>query len=149
MKKTLLILLIFTSLQGCKYKDGPVISFRSARQRLYGQYTLVKYTINGEDSIKKMANSYGLNFYFRYDEVYDIDGLIIDGGPTECFACTYGFINHKKSIRLYDHGSFLFTGWAISDPTDADLEILKLKNDEIHLKATFNNRDYYFELTSN
>jgi len=127
-----------------------MVSLRSAKNRLYGNYTLTKYTINGVDSLQQMLNRYGLHFEFRYVETNDDDALQIDGGNSiEIFACRYGFINHKKSIRLYNHGSFLFTGWGTPNPQDVDIDLLKLMDHDVHMETIYNGKDYYFELTGN
>ncbi len=36
---------------GCKYEDGPGISFRSACKRVEGNYTIDKFEVNGKDSL--------------------------------------------------------------------------------------------------
>ncbi|HMT28948.1 MAG TPA: hypothetical protein PKD91_06695 [Bacteroidia bacterium] len=45
----LLCLIVFVS--GCKYEDGPGISFRSACKRVEGNYTIEKFEVNGNDSL--------------------------------------------------------------------------------------------------
>lgn len=45
-----MIFLVFL-ISGCKYEDGPVISFRSACKRVEGTYTIDKFEVNGNDSL--------------------------------------------------------------------------------------------------
>jgi hypothetical protein len=145
---TFLICAVLTAiiLPSCKkYEEGPLISFRSAKNRLYGDYTLTKYTIDGIDSLQQMKDRFGLNFHFFYNDYTENDDLMIDGtGISNPFISTYILIDNNKAFRT-PYGSEIFTG---QNPNyqDIDFVILKLKNKDIHLKASFNNKEYYLEL---
>jgi hypothetical protein len=54
MKKTILIfsLLLASSLSCKKYEEGPWISFRSAYNRILGNWKVISYTVNGVDSMQ-------------------------------------------------------------------------------------------------
>ena len=57
--KSLIVVLGFVLLvfAGCRYEDGPAISFRSVENRLKGEYDIVKFEKGGvdlTDSLKKM-----------------------------------------------------------------------------------------------
>lgn len=152
MNRLFVISVIFVGLFfGCKkYEDGPLISFRSAKHRLYGDYTLTRYTVNGIDSLQQMENGFGLNFHFYYVEDNDHDDILIDGGSHtgtyyQDFVSYYNFNNHKKSIRI-NSGSIMFTGYGVPDIQDLDFDISKLTIDEIHMTTTYNGKEYLLEL---
>ena len=65
MKKLILIFIVLAAItEGCKkYEDGPLISFRSVRNRLYGDYTLTKYTVNGVDSLSLYNDSLDIKIH--------------------------------------------------------------------------------------
>jgi len=148
MKKIILILIAITAIvAGCqKYEEGPCISFRSARNRLYGDYTLTKYTIDGVDSLQQMKDRFGLSSRFFYNDYSEKDNWAMDD-PTisNPFISRYTFVDNNKAIRV-PYGSEIFTGKGNFDHTDIDFTILKLKSKDVHLKAIFNNKEYYLEL---
>ncbi|NTW33499.1 MAG: hypothetical protein HGB12_12905 [Bacteroidetes bacterium] len=147
MKKAFLFLLILTGIiEGCKYDDGPVFSLISARHRVYGRYILEKFTINGIDSLQQMQNRYGLNFYFYYEDTNEVDDMeIFDSGGNFKFITRYSLTNHNKIIRM-NYGSVLLTGSWVPNYQATGMTILKLTHDEIHMKTTFNDKEYLFEL---
>ena len=121
--------------------------FSLCEKRVYGDYTLVKYTVNGVDSIQHMKNTFGLNFHFYYEDINGVDDLQIDGGNTSSvFVTRYNFVNHKKCIRM-DAGSILFTVYGAPYTNYVDFVILKLSNDEIHMSINYNYKEYYIELS--
>jgi len=147
VKKIILILLAITAIAaGCqKYEEGPCISFRSAKNRLYGDYTLTKYTIDGVDSLQQMKDRFGLSFHFFYNEYSGNPNLLIDDpGISNPFLSIYTLITHNEYIRVH-YGSSMLLGYT-PGVQEVDFMILKLKNKDVHLKTSFNNKEYYFEL---
>jgi hypothetical protein len=146
--KTIFVCAFLTAiiLPSCKkYEEGPLISFRSAKNRLYGDYTLTKYTIDGIDSLQQMKDRFGLSFHFHYQDYYKEDRLTIDGpGISNTFLSIYTLINNNKCINVR-YGLKMLTG-QIAGFQELDFTILKLKNKDIHLKTSFNNKEYYMEL---
>jgi hypothetical protein len=147
-KITVLIFLFFgVFFSSCKkYPEGPSISFRSAKDRVYGRYTLTKYTIDGADSLQQMKDRFGLNFHFFYNDYSEKDELAIDGpGISDIFISVFELIENNKDIWVSD-GTIIFTGKGVSVCQDISFIILKLKNKSMHLKTLYNNKEYYLEL---
>jgi hypothetical protein len=146
--KALLLSFSLILLFSCKkYEEGPLISFRSAKNRIYGNHTLTKYTVDGIDSLQQMANKFGINFRFYFQD-YDKADVIDMSSPgiVRPFISTYYLINKKKEFTVKT-GSILFTGYGDYDYKDVDFTITKLTMEEMHFKTSYNSRDYYFELT--
>ncbi len=147
MKKTILILIAIAAIAaGCtKFEEGPYVFSRSVNNRIHGSYTLSRYTVDGVDSLQQMKNRFGLNFEFYYNEHNDNEVLRIDGGtnPSRYFISRYGYHNNTKSIYIVSGA--LILGY-LSPDEDIDMTILKLKDADIHLKTSYNNKEYYLEL---
>jgi hypothetical protein len=155
MKKTILILLVVVALIcSCKkYEEGPCISFRSAKSRVLGYHTLTKFTVNGIDSLQAMNDKFGLVFHFWHNVIksQDIDELrlhiVYNVGDTypNNFSCNFYLGDRNKEIIL-DYGADLLCNNCDRGFGDVHFKIIKLKNDDIHLKTTLNSIEYYLEL---
>jgi len=154
MKKLILILIVIAAItEGCKkYEDGPWISFRSPIKRLYGVYTLTKYTVNGEDSLSLFNDSLSLKFDFFYNDIDYVDLCLIgsfrkDGKWSQLYLY-WKLINDDKTLNVYkSSGSSNGTG-PFGNNKIVDWEILKLRNKKIWMKTTYNNKEYHIELES-
>lgn len=131
---------------GCvKYEEGPAMSVLSVEKKLYGDYLLVTYTINGIDSIQRMQDRFGLNFHFYYNEDNSANDIRIDGNTaTSNFISRYSIINHYKDIRV-DYGSIIFTGYGNTNNDNIEFSILKLAKNDVRLTTTYEGNTYYFE----
>ncbi len=152
MKKAyfLILLIILAFPFACKYEDGPLISFCSPEKRLYGNYTLVKYDVNGEDSLSIFYDSLGLNCRFFYDDV-DYLNLYSNYGPRKdgkgCLLFwEWSLINDDKTLKIDKaNGTSQGTGPFGVNKTP-EWEILKLKNSKIKMKTNYNGKEYLIEL---
>ena len=114
--------------------------------KIYGQYILSKYTIDGIDSLQQMKARFGLGFLFYHEEYDDHDVLNLnDVGISSPFISTFYLEDHNKSIMVKT-GSLMLTGYGASDFYDINFSIIKLKSNDIHLKTIYNNKEYYLEL---
>lgn len=148
MKKIILVLLaIALMIAGCvKYEEGPAISVLSVEKKLYGDYLLVTYTVNGIDSLQRMQDRFGLNFHFYYNEDNSANDLRIDGNnATSNYISRYSIINHYKDIRV-DYGSIILTGYGNTNNENIEFSILKLAKNDVRLTTTYGENTYYFEL---
>jgi hypothetical protein len=150
MKKIIIFLIIIIGIsEGCKkYEDGPCISFRSPLKRLYGTYTLEKYTVNGEDSLSSLYDSLSLTFQFYYQEDNGEYICLNDRERKDGLYCfliwTWELTNNDKILKITSSSCAYSTGPFKTDVTP-EWEILKLKNNHIHLKTLYNNKEYYLE----
>jgi hypothetical protein len=153
MKKLIIILLLFASvLAGCRYKEGPLISFHSALNRLYGTHTLKQYTVNGQDSLNLYYDTLGLSFRLYYEEVYGHNDCVIGEGQnihghnSGWVVWTWILDNNNKNLKvLTSVGSNNATG-PIGAGITPEWQILKLKKGDIKIKTMFNGKEYIVEL---
>jgi hypothetical protein len=156
MKKTILILIAITFITaGCKkYPDGPLISFRSAKERFFaGTKTLTKYTVNGVDSLSRYQDSLCTTFYFYYDSdrgnnYCSMQGIRKDGLMSTLFW-TWAFEDKNKVLQVtLSGGNYpgMSTG-PFGDNICPEWQILKLKADDIIMTTTYNGKVYLIELT--
>jgi len=155
MKKTVLILVVMAALMSSckKYEEGPCISFRSAKNRVIGYHTLTKFTVNGIDSLQAMNDKFGLIFHFwhRIDKWYDIDEYLLqivykvgEAYPFT-FSCNF-YLGDKNKEIILNYGANLLCNNCDRGYGDVHFKIIKLKNDDIHLKTTLNSTEYFLEL---
>jgi len=151
MKKSLLVILLLTVIiGGYRYEDGPLISFRSAENRLYGNYTLTNYTVDGEDQLNQYYDSLCKNFNIYYEgvssnrDVCDIIGFRKDG-KYSAVVWTWQLINKNKTFKVTSSDGNIGTG-PIGDNKNPAWEILRLTNKDIRMKTTYNGKEYLIEL---
>ncbi len=155
MKKIIFILIAIAALiAGCKkYKDGPLISLRSAKGRFFaGVKTLTKYTVNGVDSLSRYQDSLSTNFNFWINDkgIYtcDMSGRTKDGWEST-LMWYWTLENKNKSFKVtLSWGNS--PGWS-TGPFGVnrcpEWQILKLKTRDIIMTTTFNGKEYLIELT--
>jgi hypothetical protein len=149
MKKIILIMIILSAIfEGCRYEEGPVISFRTVDRRLQGEFQANKFDIDGQDAMKTWTDSICDNYLMlrRYDV-----------GIKSSFAIVSSYGNCGGRYIISDNKRDL--GFEIIVKTDnypgfgpfridvtSYWKILKLSNNKLWLETTFDNHDYYLQL---
>ena len=151
------MLVIVAVASSCKkYEEGPCISLRSPEKRLLGYYSILSYTINGEDSLSAYNENFGVRVHFRryYRDTpikFEVSGLRKDGhlGGTIIWSCSF---NDKETNLIfynfvgdYDPGPFSDSSIDIH----INWEILRLTNTEVKLKTLYNNKEYVVFMVKN
>ena len=92
------ILLAFT---GCKYEEGPFISFRETETRLVGSWELVRTFKNGESYEKGefSANNPGTYYYFFFEGRMTVSALI-NGQARTSNQGFWRFKNRDKELEV-------------------------------------------------
>jgi len=138
----------------CRYKDGPLISFRSIQKRLEGKWQVVGYTSNEVDSLQNYNDSCGgymqisfpsdwdfVNIYFNADSNKPFKG----NGGYFYFSDHYTIMNldiHKTSFKSLGPIGGNTIGNSITTNTLESWKILKLEMKELKISTTFNGRNY-------
>jgi hypothetical protein len=147
LKRIILILLFINAISaGCKYEEGPKISFRSAENRLYGNYILNQYTVNGEDSLSYFNDSLGLNFSFYFDEQDDLDMFKIYGNRSDgvqiIMLANWTLTSKSKNLNIINlFGNSIGTGPLIKY-TDSEWVLLRLTDSEVKMKTNYSGKEY-------
>jgi hypothetical protein len=148
MKRLLLTLIIIVGLlDGCKkYEDGPLISFHSAKSRLYGNFALTQYSVNDADSLDLYKDSLCINYTFGFDEQdnnYICTNIgIRNDGKFANVIYIWELKNKNKNLCLTKpYGNSFGTGPFGKDKT-TEWIILRLSNKEFKLKINYNGKEY-------
>ncbi len=132
---SLICVLLLCVISGCRYEDGPAVSFRSVANRLKGEYTISKFEKGGidlTDSLKKMIcyNKFIIHKGSEFEARENICG---------CFG-TYG-LSHNNTKLVFD---FSYPDTLIEPLgarfADFSWDIVRLCDDEIHITGTYNNQ---------
>lgn len=145
MKKFLIISIVLTTIfSGCRYKEGPMISFRSVYKRLQGYWEIVEFKSNGIDSVKYYNDSCGSKVL-----ITDTDGntsdeefyIIFNYRQPNEFGSAMKF-DDNKSIVYIDFGNWRPTILGPIGKGKSDWKILKLTMKEFKISTTFYNLNY-------
>ena len=157
MKRLMLTLIVITTITASckKYPDGPLISLRTAKGRLYGTHTLTKYTVNGVDSLSLYKDSLSTNFHFyknpdNGNDICAMFGSRKDGGESTLYW-EWALEDHNKILKVTFSADNL-PGWStgpFGDNRCPEWQILKLKADDIIMQTIYNGKEYLIELTGN
>ncbi len=142
-KSILFFLFFLFAFTGCKYEEGPDISFRSACARVTGQWFVESLTVDGADSLSSFNNRFGncLTYEFvdngsQYFIVgFPCDSIISDGG-----SWSLGVKNTTLYFSLgKPYGPVGRTSWQIIRLANKEMwlrtEYFNYKMYEIHFKA--------------
>ncbi len=147
MKNAIFIFLIFIIvLSGCrKYKEGPLISFRSPEKRISGTWQITEFTGNGVDSLQYYNDSCGANIGIAL-EYYDSDNFIMQfEGCKQNISGGFHFESFDNIIVHFNYGAYgakyRIIGPIVSGVTSS-WKILRLTKDELKVSVDYDNKNY-------
>ncbi len=150
MKKIILYLIVIAAIaSSCKkYEEGPLISFRSAKNRVYGDYKLEKYTVNGADSLELIYDSLVNSFYFHHSESENFDLCDIFGvrrdGKMVVMKFEWELIEKNSYLQIKVDGA-IGTG-PFGNRKTSEWKILRLTHIELKMKTDYNGKEYLVDL---
>jgi hypothetical protein len=150
MKKLLVILIaLVTILSGCRYKEGPLICFRSVERRLDGIWQIVEFTSNGTDYLKKYNDTCGgkMNISLCYSDgspkpISEYQINFLDCKTQMSLGGHFIFSNNKKIINVNFGDTLLYKSLGPLGGGKSDWKILKLKYNYLKISTDFNGRNY-------
>ena len=155
MKKVLLMMLVIVAIaSSCKKYE-----YHQTLNKIYGEYTLTAYTVDGIDSLNFFNTYLGHKFSFHYDDVDCVNVLSIDNthdGALEFFIGTWTLIKTCKVLKI-SSGVTSSSGGTVSgvgpfslipfyDKPTPEFEILTLTRKELKMQTTYNGKVYLVEL---
>lgn len=154
MKNLFLLVILFASLaEGCKkYEEGPLLSLRSAENRLHGDYTLTTYTVNGVDSLSLYNDSLYNILRFYFDDFMDLNICCINGNRKDgelSFLKWYWGLKDNNTKLLVTYSECLSGTVPFKHKVTPEWEIIKLKKGDIRMRTILNGKEYYIELNGN
>lgn len=145
MKKIILFLIVIVAVaSSCKKSE-----YEQTLKKIYGEYTLKTYTVNGVDSLSLFRDSLGTNFDFYRDDVNSFNVLKIDGPTTSAkygdLTCRWKLVNNK-TLSIYISGGAFGTGPFGRDKTPEWEILILFNNNKIWMKTNYNGKEYLIEL---
>jgi hypothetical protein len=151
MKKNFFALsVILLFIAGCRYDDGPKISFRSPEQRLKGYYDVDFFSINDIDSTSYYMDSCGCDLWISPGDSKTLTYLCVltackDGKGEDTWGSFLLSTHRNKLFVSYDSTSMVGIG-PFSSGTYTEWDIQRLTNKNLWMKTTFNGKDYKVKL---
>jgi len=144
-----LLIIIIIMFSSCKYKDGPVISFRSADARVIGNYSATAYMIDDTDALQLWQDSVSDILFSLYHETEPTDNWWISTRVGDAFLSgNYRLLNHDTQLLIYALEEN--TGYPGNGPFRQGMEstwdILKCSKNRLWLLTNFEGHKYYVEL---
>lgn len=144
MKKGIIFLIALSLiLTDCKYKEGPLISFKRKKFRLIGSWTIKEFKSDGVDSLNEYVNAIGNQMYILEKETYSNElriYFVCDGN----IRGSVEFIDDKEALRVILQADALhYKGIGpIGVQKESEWEILKLTSNDFKVTTQFRNHDY-------
>ncbi len=146
-------LLLSAFFLSCRYKEGPSISFRSALNRIEGQYHVRKLIIDGLDYTQEYSDSCHCNFVFRSDDYYNYGELELKNcrsiSNRNNFSGKFQFENNSKAILLdfthHTKGDSIFGYGPFNAGYMSDWVIRKLTNTKMIFETIYQDKKYRVE----
>ena len=136
------LIIVITIITGCRYKEGPMISFNSVEKRIEGTWQVIGFTSDGVDSLQYYNDSCGsiMQIYKEYhdDTSYNILFKRISGNLTLTGYCTLFEHNKRMDVILYGINVL----GPIGNKRRSQWEILTLKKNELKISTDFNGKNY-------
>ena len=145
MKKLIVILFTITTINiGCN-------KTKQTMEKIYGDYTVKKYAVNGIDSTSLCLDSVGSSFNFYFSEPSENNVLCIEGTSNYnnhglFFIIVWELSENDKMIKIKSiqtnnigtgpFGSGKISEWAIQ----------ALTKNKFHIMTNYNGKEYFIEL---
>jgi len=136
------LIIVITIITGCRYKEGPMISFNSVEKRITGTWQIIELTSDGIDSLQYFIDSCGNKT--RIGKMYpdDLDLRIGFGEGKIKFGGHLSFPKNKKEMQVF----FGYSQFKVIGPFVSDIvsywKILRLTKNELKVTIDFNSRNY-------
>jgi hypothetical protein len=142
----LLFLILYCIFPGCRYKDGPLISFRTADRRLQGEFQAEVFEINGQEEMQIWNDSICDSSLYIY--LTDVDNRVVIMANNSSIIGSYQLSSHKEVLSIHFGSEYSqYPGYGPFHWTKtSDWQILKLSNKKLWIKTTFEGNDYYIQL---
>jgi len=142
---SIVLLLIFGS---CRYEEGPLISFRTAKQRLYNVRKVKSYTVDGMDSIGYLNENQYIWTDFFYDDVNSYDLYVMqiprrDG--TNYYYTWHWTLSNNNTILEMEGPNTPIIG-IFGETGNISWTILKLTRKEVKMETTYNGQVHKVDL---
>lgn len=121
----LIIIIAFAESSCSKYEDGPLISLRSKKNRLLGEWEVVEFKKNNDDLTQFYLDTCGCTFKFLYDEVVT-QGVKNNYFKIECPLNSWNYFNPDPDINFFH---YFMSSWSFSENNESIWLHIGMNND--------------------
>ncbi len=105
----LMLIFVFTVISCSKYEDGPLISLRSKKDRLFGKWDVVEFMKDNEDLTQFYVDTCECTFEIGYDEVHT-QGVKENYLKIHCPLNSWNYYSDSASFHSFFMGWWYFSG---------------------------------------
>lgn len=147
MKTNALLFLVIAGvffLTGCRYEEGPAISFTSVKKRLTGFWEVVGFTCEGLDSLQYYKDSCGceVGFYTNTSHTDFLNDVWFRDCNHTGFVGEFRFDDNRNFLIIYFDGFSVPTTHCGPILINSTWEILRLTKEEFIILSEVNGKDY-------
>ena len=161
----LLIFFIVTGVTSCRYKEGPIISFRTAENRLVGEWEVKSFFIDGIDKMSAYTDNCDCKIGFSVDKntrsfhfndckpdnrniygSYEWKEIAEHRTSRTILIISTGALTDFSDTTLSFNSPFTYFG-PIGNMITSEWNIYRLKKNEMKLVCMYNGLEYIVELT--
>ena len=139
MKKILLMMLVIGAIATACDKTERTL------KKIYGEYTIKNYTVDGVDSLSLYMDSLGCAFHFLYTDNNHGNMLLMEGGLHSLY---YQWIlkNDDNTIRLEPTTPGGYGTGPFGEERISEWTIIDLGKNNLIMQTTYNDKQYNIEL---
>ncbi len=139
-----IILIFFTGCQ--KYEEGPLISLKKPKNRLYGEWDIAKYYINGNDSTQTYRDRY--TSHVSFNKGRDDASMSAYYTMENNFLGNWRFTNKDATKFLLGNNNWVdsIIVYPFNASEEVVFEIKKLTSYNLNIESNINNYDFRIEL---
>ncbi len=144
MKKVLFMMLVIVAIATACDKTERTL------KKIYGEYTIKNYTVDGVDSLSLYMDSLGCAFHFGYDdydrkEMLSLSGQRTDGKTTTLYY-EWILINNDNAISLNPLNHGVYGTGPFGAGRTSEWTIIDLGKNNLIMQTTYNGKQYNIEL---
>jgi hypothetical protein len=142
MKKILIYLFLITAIaSSCKKYE-----YNHTLKKIYGNYTVTSYTVDGIDSLSLFKDSLSTSFSFYWDETDSHCVLTIEGytalGKYIATVQTWNLMGDNKSLYLRASRDNVIGTGPFGEHKESTWTILELTKKLLRMKSLYNGKEY-------
>jgi hypothetical protein len=142
MKKIILLLIVITIIAcGCKKYN-----YNHTLKKIYGNYTVTSYTVDGIDSLSLFKDSLSTNFKFYFNDYDNAFGLEIDGntalGKHILIVQKWGLMGDNTTLYLFASAYNVIGTGPFGEDKESTWTIIELTKELLRMKTLYNGKEY-------
>ena len=142
-------LLILLGFSGCrKYQEGPLLSIRTVKKRLEGNYALTEFTVNGVNRTQELINDPGycpgltIERYNGRNQKILVFNCDTNYATISFHGSSYSFSKYKRSILLSSLNPYITADYECFKTTNEEFDITRLTLEDFWIQINIDGNQY-------